>query len=647
MSIASSPRLPSPIDLLASSRLPRSLRGQFTLALWILALLSLAGGLASVYALRASSSTAQQLAQERLTRMQQAQEIVQRTLLIDREADRLLAAPSIAAMQDSYASVIQQTTGLDSAVQGMTATGDNVSVLDLQQANQLFRNIVDVAAQLREGVLRAQESLDRFLDDRAQRLEADRSAGVSLANLLYRLEDAETPAAVEQLRSQFIRRASSVKSAAAWNSRDPFSERLGLLDQRAKLRQCRDQLTRQAQVLVMAARQQSASLDADYRTAVQQLVDQSRHEQKWVLALLASSLLFTWLVSTVFRRHVLRRLQHVSRYLLLDGSSSIPLEALVRGRDEIGDMARAVDRFLADRAKLDLRTAELQETQDRLVTAARLAGIAEVATNILHNVGNVLNSINVSADVIGAKLRASKAGGLSRAVNLMDEHAGNLGEFLAHDAKGQLLHTYLRDLGPVLEAEHESMSTELEALCKSVDHVKNVVATQQSYANAPRVIEFLDIGDLTRDALRMCSAALARHNVQIVNNVTRLPAVPLDSNRMLQILVNLIGNAKQAFENVTDRSPCVTLAADIEEARDAKVLRVTVTDNGEGIAPQNLTRIFSHGFTTRKNGHGFGLHSCVLAAQEMGGTLTARSDGPGRGAAFVLQVPITAQEACQ
>ena len=624
--------------------MPRSLRGQFTLALWILALLSLAGGLASVYALRTSSSTAQQLAQERLTRMQQAQEIVQRTLLIDREADHLLDAPSLAAMQESYASVIKQTTGLDSAVQGMTATGDNASVLDLQQANQLFRNTVDVAAQLRESALRAQDALDQFIDKSAQRLETDGREDVSLANLLYRLEDAESPAAVEQLRAQYIQRASTGKSAA-WNARDPFSERLGLLDQRAKLHRCRDQLTQQSQLLVMAARQQSASLDADYRAAVQQLVDQSRHEQNWVLALLASSLLFTWLVSTVFRRHVLRRLQHVSRYLQLDSASSIPLAALVRGRDEISDMARAVDRFLADRAKLDLRTVELQETQDRLVAAARLAGIAEIATNILHNVGNVLNSINVSADVIGAKLRTSKAGGLARAVRLMDEHAGSLGEFLTHDTKGRLLHTYLRDLGPALEAEHESMSTELAALCKSIDHVKNVVATQQSHADAPRVVEILDVGDLASDALRMCSAALARHNVLIVNNVKQLPGLPLDSNRMLQILVNLIGNAKQAFENVTDRNPCVTLDADLEEALDAKVLRITVADNGEGIAPQNLSRIFSHGFTTRKNGHGFGLHSCVLAAQEMGGTLIARSDGPGRGAAFILQIPITAQEA--
>jgi signal transduction histidine kinase len=67
-----------------------------------------------------------------------------------------------------------------------------------------------------------------------------------------------------------------------------------------------------------------------------------------------------------------------------------------------------------------------------------------------------------------------------------------------------------------------------------------------------------------------------------------------------------------------------------------------VIDNGEGIAAENLTRIFAHGFTTKKDGHGFGLHSCVLAAREMGGSLLAASDGPGRGAAFTLVLPLQA-----
>jgi signal transduction histidine kinase len=70
---------------------------------------------------------------------------------------------------------------------------------------------------------------------------------------------------------------------------------------------------------------------------------------------------------------------------------------------------------------------------------------------------------------------------------------------------------------------------------------------------------------------------------------------------------------------------------------------MTVSDNGVGIASENLTRIFNHGFTTRKDGHGFGLHSGALAAREMGGALWAQSDGPGKGATFTLELPLSAK----
>jgi len=138
----------------------------------------------------------------------------------------------------------------------------------------------------------------------------------------------------------------------------------------------------------------------------------------------------------------------------------------------------------------------------------------------------------------------------------------------------------------------------------------------------------------------MNAGALTRHNVEVVKNVAELPTLPLDRHRLLQILVNLISNAKQAMDGASDQSPCITLGAALVDVEARPVLRITVADNGEGIAPENLIRVFAHGFTTRKNGHGFGLHSCVLAAQEMGGTLTARSDGFGRGATFILEVPV-------
>lgn len=295
-------------------------------------------------------------------------------------------------------------------------------------------------------------------------------------------------------------------------------------------------------------------------------------------------------------------------------------------------------------AALGRMSRQLANSQSQLLVAARMAGMAEIATNILHNVGNVLNSVNISADLVSTQLRTSKLKGLARAIHLIDEHKDNLGEFLTHDAKGKLLPTYLRELAPALELEHATMAEELCVLSKSVDHIKEIVATQQSYAGASHVVEFVKLGNLVDDALRMNAEALARHKVNVANNIADLPALPLDRHRVLQILINLISNAKQAMNGRTDKSPYITLSATLIDGRS---LHITVADNGEGIAPENLTRIFSHGFTTRKNGHGFGLHSCILAAQEMGGNLTARSDGLGQGASFILEIPLPTIESKQ
>ena len=286
------------------------------------------------------------------------------------------------------------------------------------------------------------------------------------------------------------------------------------------------------------------------------------------------------------------------------------------------------------------RTDELQQAQAQLLGAARLAGMAEIATNVLHNVGNVLNSVNVSAGLIGTRLRASKLGGLARAVQLIDAHPDDLGDFLTRDSRGKLLPGYLRELAAALQGEQAAIGAELDALGKSLDHIKEVVATQQSYAGTPRMVEFLRLDELLDDALRMNAGALTRHKVEVVKQLAELPALPLDRHRLLQILVNLIGNAKQALEGMTGRDACITLGTCLADTAAGRALRITIADNGEGIAPEHLSRLFAHGFTTRCNGHGFGLHSCVLAAQEMGGSLSAHSAGRGQGASFTLEIPV-------
>lgn len=287
--------------------------------------------------------------------------------------------------------------------------------------------------------------------------------------------------------------------------------------------------------------------------------------------------------------------------------------------------------------RVQQRTSELRKAQAELVTAARQAGMAEIATNVLHNVGNVLNSVNVSAGVLSSHVRTSKAQGISKVVQLMNEHAGDLSDFMTRDQKGRMLPDYLQKLAEVVAAEQQSMIEELAQLTKSVDHIKDIVATQQSYAGASTVFEPVQLRDLIEDALRMSAGSLSRHQVNVVKEFAVVPALLLDKHRILQILINLIGNAKHAMDAVLDRQHQMTLRLGM--AQDGAV-RVQVSDNGEGIPPENLARIFEHGFTTRKSGHGFGLHSCVLAAQEMGGSLTVQSDGVGKGATFTLVLPI-------
>ncbi|ROM75768.1 histidine kinase [Pseudomonas brassicacearum] len=282
------------------------------------------------------------------------------------------------------------------------------------------------------------------------------------------------------------------------------------------------------------------------------------------------------------------------------------------------------------------RTRELKEAERELMDAARMAGMAEIATNVLHNVGNVLNSVNISAELVTRKLKNSKTLGLGKAVKMMNDHADDLGRFITEDEKGKLLPRYFNELVESIGNEQALLVDELAQLTKSIDHIKEIVTTQQTYAGAARLVEPLHVTDLFEDALRMNSGALSRHHVTVIKDYQDTPTILGDKHRLLLILINLISNAKFAMSHISEPRE-MTLGIRILAPG---TLSFSVKDCGEGIAPENLSRIFNHGFTTRKDGHGFGLHSCALAAVEMNGRLHVHSDGPGQGALFTLEIPL-------
>jgi len=329
------------------------------------------------------------------------------------------------------------------------------------------------------------------------------------------------------------------------------------------------------------------------------------------------------------------RVRHLNRNQRALQLARDRLETEVQHRTgELRERTASLEKEIDERKRMQ---SEIERVHRELLQASRLAGMAEVATGVLHNVGNVLNSVNVSTTLVTERIKKSKVSSVGRIAALLKEHGADLGKFMTSDPKGQRLPSYLSDLSQQLSREQNDALEELAALHKNLDHIKDIVAMQQSYARVAGVTTREDVVSLFEDALRMDEAALRRHGVKLVREFEGgLPQITVDRHKVVQILVNLIRNAKHACNESHREDKLLTLRVGNSAGR----IRFSVSDNGVGIPPENLTRIFSHGFTTRRDGHGFGLHSGALAAKEMGGELQVQSEGVNKGATFILELPL-------
>jgi C4-dicarboxylate-specific signal transduction histidine kinase len=248
-----------------------------------------------------------------------------------------------------------------------------------------------------------------------------------------------------------------------------------------------------------------------------------------------------------------------------------------------------------------------------------------------------LNSVSVSAQLVRDQIGQSKFTSLRQAVGLMVENASHLGSYLTDDPRGKVLPSFLSKVTQHVAGEQERWLVELRQLQSNIEHMKEIVAMQQDYARVTKTAEPLVAAELVEDALRMNQAAFERHQIQVEREYANVPLVMVDKHKVLQILINLIRNAKHALDD--GGAPDKQLKLRIYK-NGSESVKIVVADNGVGIPTENLTRIFQHGFTTRSDGHGFGLHSGAITAKELGGNLIAESGGPGFGATFTLELPV-------
>jgi len=313
---------------------------------------------------------------------------------------------------------------------------------------------------------------------------------------------------------------------------------------------------------------------------------------------------------------------------------------------EVQQLASALSTLVGD---LEYQIQEHKKTQadrarlhHKLMDASRRAGQADVASEVLHNVGNVLNSMNVSADVIRNSLKKSLAPKLAIASQQLFEHSDDYRNYLEENERGKHFPEVLGFISGTMVDDRELHVKEIELLLKNISHVRNIIQRQLSSSPGQGVIEMFCLSELIEECISVNRPKANQIAAVVTLQCSGTLNIETDRHKLQQVLINLISNALDAIRERSPKFGEVRVVVDHDDD-----VEICVTDNGIGIAKENFEKIFQQGFTTKANGHGFGLHSCAMTAQVLGGNLKATSQGLGLGASFKLVIPLRKAELCK
>jgi PAS domain S-box-containing protein len=312
------------------------------------------------------------------------------------------------------------------------------------------------------------------------------------------------------------------------------------------------------------------------------------------------------------------------------------LERITGARCSLNENLVGIILDVTDRVEAEDRERLLQQ---QLRSASHEAGMAEIATGVLHNVGNILNSLGIANSTLRNCLKDQRADRLETAAALLREQRSELAAFLTDDPRGKNLPEYLCALSAQIVESAKTMRTEMDTVEDLLQHLRNVVSAQQSIAQLRAATEPVKLQELIETALALDSPESTR--LKVSRSYENLPAVVTDRHKLLQILINLIKNARDAVW-AADVAPG---HISVRLYRDGRHAAICVEDNGVGMSADTLSRLWKFGFTTKPNGHGFGLHNSANSAKEIGATLVVQSAGPNQGARFELRLPLNAVSA--
>lgn len=278
----------------------------------------------------------------------------------------------------------------------------------------------------------------------------------------------------------------------------------------------------------------------------------------------------------------------------------------------------------------------MAQINQQLIDASHKSGMSEVMTGVLHNVGNILNSLQVSTRLVAGKLKEGRLGRLREAAEILKQHQPDLVGFLTENPQGQQFVDYLDVLSKKLLDDRDQLLQEMQSVTRNIDHIGHVIRSQQQDARVQLLSREEEPSALMDDACQILSGRTANYNIQIVRGFQPCPTIRSDRHKILQILVNLIKNAQEAVAEINQRPRVIRLAV---SSPVPDLVQLVVKDNGVGMTRAQLEKVLTFGYTTKPDGHGFGLHSCMNTARQLGGEISVESPGPGLGSKFTLTLP--------
>lgn len=421
---------------------------------------------------------------------------------------------------------------------------------------------------------------------------------------------------------------------------------LTAVDRSANLNKLLNQMDQESSLPIEALAAIREKLEASHELAIEHLQTSQaygKRKRAFLIVFFLSSISLLWFLCTQFLTRPLTQLTKESRLAMQDEQQ---ISRLSSGSVEITELRNSFADLvenLKDKVK-EVHQEQLQRDRmhEEMIQMSRKAGMAEVASGVLHNVGNVLNSINVSASVTRKQLEDSVIEKLVYARDVVMKNKHDLENFLANDRKGRHFPGALDGLTNTLVAENELLRRESDLLIENIEHIRSVINTQQSSARFGGLMVTFPLADAIQQSIQILSDTLVNNDVRVSVNCCDSYNLTTDKDKLKQILINLISNAS---DSIVDHDCKRQISIDVAELEDS--FQISVQDTGAGIRQENMENLFLHGFTTKQSGHGFGLHNCALTAQNLGGELCANSEGAGLGATFILTLPKEQIELCK